>query len=236
MLRRRIRRSEGSILRHLGPQRLALAAMALAMGCAACGTSASVPSAAPPTPSPTPAGGAHEFRVPGLPLAVTADLPPGWAADGPMMTRSTSDEGTLMSISVWVVKQVYRDPCSWSDGAVKVRPSADALADALELQHSRQVRRTTVSVGDHTAHFLTLHVPDDADFATCDQGEFRSWSARGGVARVHEGPDQVDEVYIIDLGRERRVVVDAAYFPDIDSEELGELHRIVSTLEFTRGR
>ncbi len=210
--------------------------MALAMGCAACGMSASVPSAAPPTPSPTPAGGAHEFRVPGLPMAVTANLPPGWAADGPMMMRSTADQGTQMSISVWVVKDVYQDPCRWSDGASKMRSSADALADALEVQPSRQARRTTVTVGDHTAYFLSLHVPDDADFAACDQGEFRSWSARGGAARVHEGPDQVDEVYVIDLGRKRRVVVDAAYFPDIDSDELGELHRIVSSLEFSRGR
>ncbi len=210
--------------------------MVLAIACAACGTTASLPSAAPPTPVPTPSGGEHQFRVPGLPQQVTATLPAGWQAEGPVMSRTTADEGTPMSVSVWVVKAIYADPCHWTDAVQPVGRTAAKLAAALAVQPMRHARPSTVKIGDHTARMVTMSVPEDLDLATCDDGEFRSWPpARGRDARSHQGPGQVDEVFIIDLGRRRRAVVDAAYFPDADSGELAELHRIVASLRFGRG-
>lgn len=214
---------------------LAAAAMALVTACGACATTASVPSAAPSTPSPTPAGGTHSFRVPGMQIPVSVALPPGWQAEGPMMSRSSEDVATPLSISVWVVKSVYGDPCHWSGTEKRVGRSAQDLADTLADQALRHARQSTVAIGAHTAQLVILSVPDDLDLATCDEGEFRSWApARGRGARAHEGPDQVDEVYVIALDRKRSVVVDAAYFPDASSEELAELHRIVASLEFGR--
>jgi hypothetical protein len=217
------------------PRGLWLAAAIMALACTACGTTASVPSVAPPTPSPTPAGGEHRFRVPGLPTEVVAVLPPGWQPDGPMMTRTSEDAATFLSVSVWVVKEVYSDPCQWAGTEQSVGRSAARLASALEGQVLRHARQTTVSIGENTARMVTMSVPDDVDLASCDEGEFRSWApARGREARAHEGPDQVDEMYVIALGKKRSVVVDASYFPDASSEELAEIHRIVASLEFGR--
>jgi hypothetical protein len=209
--------------------------MALAIACAACGATASEPSVAPPTPSPTPAGGEHQFRVPGLPTTVSVELPPGWQADGPMMSRTSEDAATALSVSVWVVQQVYRDPCQWQGSEQKVGKGASRLVATLEDQVLRHARRSMVRIGRHTAHMITMTVPDDLDLASCDEGEFRSWApSRGRPARIHEGPDQVDEVYVIPVGKKRAVVVDASYFPDADSEELAELHRIVASVELGR--
>jgi hypothetical protein len=41
----------------------------------------------------------------------------------------------------------------------------------------------------------------------------------------------VDEIYVFQF-RRLRVVVDASYFGDISSAELGQLRRIVSSMEF----
>jgi hypothetical protein len=81
---------------------------------------------------------------------------------------------------------------------------------------------------------VVMSVPDDLDLASCDGGEFRSWaqSAAGENARSHEAPGQTDEVYVLDVGR-ARVVIDASYFSDASSEEIGELHRVVQSLQIT---
>lgn len=210
-----------------------LAALVLVMACAACGTAASEPSAQQqPTPSPTPRGGDHQFVVPGLPLAVSVTLPAGWEADDQVVSRLTAEEGTLMSISAWVVTGVYADPCDWSGTIQEVGPSAAELADVLEDQPTRHASRTTVSLGEYVAARVLMSVPDDVDFESCDEGEFRSWAdpVSGDNARSHDGPGQIDEVYVIDVGGVR-VVIDAAYFPDASSAELGELHRILKSLQ-----
>ncbi len=152
-----------------------------------------------------------------------------------MMSRTSDDAALPISISVWVVREVYRDPCEWSGSERNVGRGASKLAAALEDQVLRHARRTTVSIGEHTAQMVTMSVPDDVDLAACDEGEFRSWApARGREARIQEGPDQVDEVYVIALEKKRTVVVDASYFPGASSAELAELHRIVASLDFGR--
>jgi hypothetical protein len=212
------------------------AALLVAAALAACSAAATPPSVAPPTPSPTPAGGPHEFRLPGLPRPVTLELPPGWSADGPLVSRRSSEEGTPMSVSVWLVTEVYRDPCDWGAGTIPAGSRADALADALAGQASRQARVSRVSIGDHTAVLVTTEVPDDLDIASCDEGEFRTWApAHGRDARVQAGPGEIDEVYVLRVGK-RVVVIDAAYFPDADSGEIAELHRIVASVQFGSAR
>ncbi|HEY7331525.1 MAG TPA: hypothetical protein VH859_01050 [Candidatus Limnocylindria bacterium] len=215
--------------------RAGLAGLLLAMTCAACGASATAPSVAPPTPSPTPAGGTHEFRLAGLPVPVTLELPPGWTADGPVVSRTSEDEATPMSVSVWLVRQVYRDPCNWLGGAVRAGRGTDALADALAGQSGRRSQVSRVSIGEHSALLVTMEVSDEVDVEACDEREFRSWPPdRDRDARVHAGPGEKDELYLVQVGR-RTVVIDAAYFDDADSSELAEIHRIVASVTFGDG-
>ena len=229
---RRSSRTEVRTLSGMSRWQAGLAGLLFAMTCAACGATATAPSIAPPTPSPTPAGGPHEFRIPGLPGPVALELPPGWSADGPVVSRTSEDEGTPMSVSVWAVRHVYRDPCDWTGGAVDAGRQADALADALASQLGRRTRVSSVSIGEHSAVLVTMEVPDDVDVATCDEGEFRSWPpARGRDARTHVGPGEMSEIYVVQVGR-RAVLIDASYFADANSGELAEIHRIVASVQF----
>jgi hypothetical protein len=212
--------------------RAGLAGLLVAATSAGCGASATAPSDPPPTPSPTPAGGAHEFRISGLPVPVTLQLPPGWSADGPLVSRTTEDGGTPMSVSVWLVRHVYRDPCNWLGGAVAAGRGTDALADALAGQAGRRSQVSRVSIGEHSALLVTMEVSKDVDVESCDEREFRSWPPdRDRDARVHAGPGEQDELYLVQVGR-RTVVIDAAYFDDADSDELAEIHRIVASVSF----
>jgi hypothetical protein len=65
---------------------------------------------------------------------------------------------------------------------------------------------------------VQLKVPDSIDFATCDQGQFRSWGPEN-KARSQEGPGQGDLVWVVDVsgnGVDRSgdeiLIVDAATF------------------------
>jgi hypothetical protein len=218
-----------SVLR--GPSR-ALVVLGMAALCVACNTAATEPSAAPPTPSPTPAGGEHRIEVPGF-GEVVAVLPPGWEVDGAVMSTTTQDEGTPTMVSVWTVGQVYADPCHWNGAEQKVGRSAKALARALADQPGRGTAEArAVTVGDRSAQWVTLEVPEDTDVAACDDGELRTWPAAGEQqARAHTTAGEVDEIYVFQF-RRLRVVVDASYFEDISSDELGQLRRIVSSMEF----
>lgn len=214
-----------------GPSR-ALAVLGLAVLCIACETAATEPSSAPPTPSPTPAGGEHRFEVPGF-GEVVAMLPPGWDADGALMSTITEEEGTPTTLSVWTVGQVYADPCQWDGSEQDVGRSANALAKALAQQPGRGTAEARkVTVGDRSAEWVTLEIPEDTDLAACDEGELRTWPAAGEQqARSHTTAGEVDEIYVFQF-RKLRVVVDASYFEDISSAELGQLRRIVSSMEF----
>ena len=214
-------------LSELTRRRLGLATLVLAMACSACATTATVAPTPRPTPSPTPAGGEEQLTVSGLPLSVTVTLPPGWEADGSVVSRSTQDAGTSMSVSVGLVQSVYGNPCRWRGAVVEVGPTAAELANALAAQPMRRARQAVVKLGELTAHWITMRVPGDADLASCDEGEFRSWESR-----AHDGPGQIDEIYVVDVGG-TRVVIDAAYFPDASSEEIAEIHRIVGSMRFT---
>jgi hypothetical protein len=218
-----------SLLR--GPSR-ALAVLGLAALCVACETAATQPSTAPATPSPTPAGGEQRIEVPGF-GEVVAVLPPGWEVDGAVMSTTTEDEGTPTTVSVWTVGQVYADPCHWDGSEREVGRSAKALAKALADQPGRGTAEAKkVTVGDRSAEWVTLEVPEDADLAACDDGELRSWPAADEQqARAHATAGEVDEIYVFQF-RKLRVVVDASYFDDISSAELGQLRRIVSSMEF----
>jgi hypothetical protein len=73
-------------------------------------------------------------------------------------------------------------------------------------------------------------VPQAADFATCDEGEFRSWiGTSAGDVRTQSGPGETDEVYVVEVGG-RALVLDASYF-DATTDELAEIHHVIQSLQ-----
>jgi len=196
---------------------------------AACNSATATTPTPEPTPTPTPAGGEHTFRVgdPALELVVT--LPPGWDADASVASR-TADDGSRLGISAWVVSAVYSDPCAWQGTEVEVGPSSAELVAALTAQPTRRARDATVQVAGLVAHRVFMSVPEAADFATCDEGEFRSWiGTSAGDVRTQSGPGETDEVYVVEVGG-RAFVLDASYF-DATTAELAEIHHVIQSLQ-----
>jgi hypothetical protein len=133
---------------------------------------------------------------------------------------------------------VYRDPCQWST----TRPdtpatTVDEVVAALAAQPSRDASEPVdITVDGYAGKSITLLVPDDVVFSECDQGEFASWA--GGwpdpitsPSRPHQGPGQIDELWILDAEGEL-VVMDATYGPETPAEHLDELHAILESMTF----
>ena len=131
---------------------------------------------------------------------------------------------------MWDVEagRVYADPCQWQDGYVDppVGPSVDDLATALANQPQRgDAVPVDVSIDGYRGKMIELTVPTDINLADCWSGTFRSWEGR-----FHQGPGQVDRVYILDVGGQR-VVIDAHFLPGASDAVLAEQQAIVDSIQ-----
>jgi len=129
---------------------------------------------------------------------------------------------------------VYGDPCHWSS----TRPdtpatTVDELVAALAKQQSRDPSAPQdITVGGYAGKEITLHVPDDAAFDACDGGDFATFGVAGeDPARTHQGPGQIDEMWVVDVNG-RIAVLDGAYFTGTPQNAVDELHAILSSATF----
>ena len=204
-----------------------------------------------PTPTPTPAAmsggevlepGTYRLTAPAdadvvLPESATITVPAGWASQdldrvyNGEPPRSTAGSAHA-TIGFWLwdgdFETIYLDPCQWRDGAVEppVGPTVDDLANALADQPQRgDAVPVDVTIGGYSGKMIQLTVPSDVDFHDCELGEFRSWSGR-----FHQGPGQVDEIYILDVDGQR-TVIDAAYMPDTSEADLADFRAIIESIQ-----
>lgn len=136
---------------------------------------------------------------------------------------------------------VYGDPCHW----VSTKPdtpvtTVDALIAALAAQASRSASDPVeVTIGGYAGKLITLHVPNDAPtraeaFKDCDQKTFASYEALepgGGPSRYHQGPGQIDELWILDVDG-AIVIIDAMYRPGTPAELVEEMRSIAASATF----
>jgi hypothetical protein len=209
------------------------------------------PTATPePTPTPIPQGllpqGPHVLTdgvpIDGIPtLPTTVTIPASdWYGEpgGAILTKDDSadaPDGAGMIVFFGYL-YVYGDPCQWST----TRPAmpattVDELVAALAAQASRDATEPVdVTVGGYAGKSITLHVPDDAVFATCDSGTFGSWGVPGDDAspfRYHQDPGQIDTVYILDVDG-TLAVIDTAYYAGTPQTVVDELEAIVESVSF----
>jgi hypothetical protein len=80
---------------------------------------------------------------------------------------------------------------------------------------------------------MTLHVPDDANFAMCDQGTFGSWTnvSEPTPLRYHQGRGQIDKLWVLEVNGEL-VVIDIAYYKGTPQASIDELEAIVASASF----
>lgn len=128
---------------------------------------------------------------------------------------------------------VYGDPCQWQSTTPQTpATTVDEIIAALAAQASRDASEPVdVMVGGHAGKMITLHVPDDADFADCDQGEFVSYgSEQEAVLHWHQGPGQTDDFWFFDVAGSI-VTIRTTYLPD-NAELFDEIQAIVESSVF----
>ena len=129
---------------------------------------------------------------------------------------------------------VYGDPCRWPSTTPETPvATAEDIAAALAAQASRDASEPVdVTVGGYAGKVITLHVPDDVDIDSCERGEFASFGTRSDdLARYHQGPGQIDELWIIDVDGSI-VIIDLMYRADTSAELIDELRSIAESATF----
>ena len=175
---------------------------------------------------------------------LTVTLPgPSWTSAGTFGTLAKNGNadpprGAGMIGPFYGELYVYADPCHWSSTLPETPATTiDEAVAALTAQASRDASEPVEITADgYSGQSITLHVPDDAVFSECDDGKFASWAGGGepasdGPSRHHQGPGQIDEVWILDVDGEL-VVVDAMYGPETPAGYLSELHAILESMDF----
>jgi Tol biopolymer transport system component len=153
---------------------------------------------------------------------VSFTVPAGWVWNGRYLSKAgvVEPQGAAIFFFGGPV-QVYADPCHWA-GTQSNPPAGSSVQDLVAALAAQPMRNATTPVDRNMSSkrgmAVQLKVPDSIDFATCDQGQFRSWGPEN-KARSHEGPGQGDLVWVVDVtgnGVDRSgdeiLIVDAATF------------------------
>jgi hypothetical protein len=209
------------------------------------GAPSAEPSATPspavtPEPTSTPEGllpeGSHVLWEEGVPMRVTIPAHDWYGEPGEGILTKNSNVSAPDGAGLIVFESelfVYGDPCRWSTTKPDT-PAAtvDELVAALAAQASRDASAPVdVTVDGYAGKSITLHVPDDAVFSDCDQGEFRTLVMGISAARYHQDPGQIDVVWILDVDGVP-AVVDWAYYAGTPTEHVEELRAIVESITF----
>lgn len=165
-------------------------------------------------------------------LHISFEVPPGWSSFHDLAVLGPEDSG----VSFWFVDHVSTDPCHWSgrerDAGMSVERLVEALAD-----HPGATSAVDVSLDGYLGKRMDLRVPIDLNVKDCDSWgqlgnhQYVSWWMNGG-ARYHQGPGQIDRLWILDVHGER-LVVDAAFFPKTSPDVRAQVRNIVDSVRIT---
>lgn len=162
-------------------------------------------------------------------------MAPGWTviADWALLKDGSAEPPDGMGISGMLVSGVYKDPCRWDTGLVRLpaHPTVDETVAVIVGQPSRDpTQPVDATLGGFSGKHLSISVPDDAVFSTCTQGQFRSYEGVDGGVRYHQGPGQIDELWVLDVDG-TTVTVGSSFFPGAPPAAFAERTAIVDSMQ-----
>jgi hypothetical protein len=211
------------------------------------------------TPAPTLASSPSLAGAPRLPLAsdlepgryrvhpdldVTVEAPAGWATCCENPAGIIYDGGEPFAAAIFFEDftgvKVHDEPCNWNSGPSSEPVGAQAIAEALAAQsESATSVPEDVTVAGLPGFHIQLVVPDDLDveeqsdsdytFLTCDGGLYTFWTTTGGQ-RYAQGPEQIEDVYIVDVD-DRTLAFDLSSFPRITDAEVAAVQAMLESIE-----
>ncbi len=157
----------------------------------------------------------------------------GEESDGILVKGDSADPPDGAGLIVFTGQlEVYGDPCNWATTRPDpmTAPTVDAVIAALAAQAGRNATEPVdITVDGYTGKSIELSVPTDANFADCDSGQFRSWGP--GANRYHQGPGQIDQVWVVDVDG-TLVTIDAAWYEGTPADVRAELDAILDSFRF----
>jgi hypothetical protein len=174
-----------------------------------------------------------------MPASGWSGEPGAWAVEWGPAGANPPDGAAIVAFVVDEEFYVFGDPCRWSSTRPDTPASTvDELVVALANQASRNPSAPEdITVGGYAGRKITLRVPDDAvfnagEFSACDEGKFASFGVAGAdPARWHQGPGQIDEMWIVDVNG-RIALLDGAYYADTPQSAVEELHAALGSATF----
>jgi hypothetical protein len=199
---------------------------------------ASVAEPSPSAASDLPVGSSHVLFDRGRVRGTVTVPAPGWSGADDMVKIPSAfpPDGAGIFVSAGELF-VYEDPCDWAATTPETPArTVDELVTALSARASRDASAPAgITVGGYAGKSITLHVPDDAVFSRCDEGYFGSWrglnTAEPNPYRIHEGPGQIDELWILNVDG-LLTVIDIAYYAGTPVEHVEEMRAIVESTSF----
>jgi len=236
--------------------------VAVVLGVRLLGPASTVGPGSAPTPTPSPSAepsvaapsssagylpdGSHVLAADspnGVPITVAISAP-GWygqPAEGTLAKNDTADPPVGAGLIAFAEDgpwYVPGDPCHYATTLPDApATSVDELVTALGGQASRDASTpVAITVGGHAGKSITLHVPKDAVFGTCDNDKFCSWanallSPADPCFRHAQGPGEIDEVSVVDVNG-KLVILDIGWYEATPQTVIDELHAIVASATF----
>jgi hypothetical protein len=209
----------------------------------------STPSIASPTPLatlsprplpddlPTPPGSyilAAEALYGIRPLDITFTVwRDGWLSWGPGVVTTEPDIRDQVGMGFADVANLYKDPCHWQTAGVTnppVGPSVEDLVDAFAAQADFTASTPTkVSLAGFSGSYVELTLDAGLDFSNCDEGTVHSWVDVNGRSRYYQGPGQIEQFWILDVGG-TRLVIEGSFFPEASVANRDDLARIIESI------
>ena len=205
----------------------------------------------PPTPAPTATPSASTLvRLPeeelhggryglALALGISVEVPPaGWGGcclASIIVSDEGPQDGALVYSDVTHIT-IYRDPCHWSTSKTLQPSGAEAIATALSALPGRngtEPERVTLP-GGATAVHVRLTVPkrlaaSDTGFEDCYGHEYRTWNSLTGDPVRQWGPEQVDDIYLVDV-KTSTVAFDLVHYPETSQASRRALQEMLASI------
>jgi hypothetical protein len=178
---------------------------------------------------------AQWFPVPDEDWGITFEVPAGWGSYDAMalVDPSRTADDRFTAVGVWVVDNVYADPCDWAFNFREpaLGGSADELVEALASDSAATGPARPTTFGGHPAWALTLVGPHDTE--ACDAGEHSLWYSRNAHERFHLPAGHTLDVLVVDAD-DRPIVITTYRGPDAPQDRIDQMAAIVASMRFDR--
>lgn len=188
------------------------------------------PVAAPstsPSPAASPSSQADRMTIAGSTQHITLKLPKGWENNDMAAGRGDVGPPSGMGFRTTLVDNTFKNPCAHVERTPKIGSTVDALVTALgEIPLATATKAVKATVAGHDATYLELTFP-----ASLPCTQYFLWQDTPDGDWWLNGPDQLVQVWILEVGGER-VTLSALSYPATSKEAKAELQGMLDSIVF----